>query len=51
MLATIIISLALAGIVAAIIYSFVRAKKRGKSTCCSGCSHCGMAGCCHGNEK
>lgn len=47
MLATIIISLALAAVVALIVYSMLRDKKRGKSSCGANCAHCSMAGTCH----
>ena len=43
-LATIIICLVLAVIVAAIIIGLVRNKKKGKSSCGCNCAHCAMAG-------
>ena len=46
-LATIIICLVLAVIVAAIIIGLVRNKKKGKSSCGCNCAHCAMAGSCH----
>ncbi len=46
-LATIIICLVLAGIVAAIIVRLVKEKKKGKSSCGCNCSHCAMSGSCH----
>lgn len=49
-LATIIICLVLAVIVAAIIIGLVRNKKKGKSSCGCNCVHCAMAGSCH-NKK
>lgn len=49
-LATIIICLVLAVIVAAIIIGLVRNKKKGKSSCGCDCAHCAMAGSCH-NKK
>ena len=49
-LATIIICLVLAVIVAAIIIGLVRNKKKGKSPCGCNCAHCAMAGSCH-NKK
>ena len=30
-----------------LVYSLVRDKKKGKSSCCGGCSGCPMAGKCH----
>jgi len=44
---TIVISLALAGIVALIIISMVKGKKKGKGSCSCGCSACAMQGKCH----
>lgn len=49
-LATIIICLVLAVIVAAIIIGLVRNKKKVKSSCGCNCAHCAMAGSCH-NKK
>lgn len=49
-LATIIICLVLAVIVAAIIIGLVMNKKKGKSSCGCNCAHCAMAGSCH-NKK
>lgn len=47
-LATLIVSLVILFFVASVIYSMIRAKKRGKSSCgCDGCSGCAMAGSCH----
>ena len=46
-LATILICLVLAVIVALIIWSLVRNKKKGKSSCGCNCAHCAMAGSCH----
>ena len=48
---TIVICLVLILIVAGIIYSLIRDKKRGKSTCGNNCAHCTMAGSCHTNTK
>ena len=48
---TISISLLLALIVAGIVFSMIRNRKKGKSTCSCGCSHCAMAGKCHPNTK
>lgn len=44
---TILISLALAGIVALIIRSLLRQKRQGKSSCGCNCAHCAMHGACH----
>lgn len=46
-IATIIICLVLAVIVALIIYNLVKDKKKGKSSCGCNCAHCAMAGSCH----
>ena len=50
-LATILISLVLVCIVAAIIASLVKKKKKGKSGCGCNCAHCAMAGSCHAAKK
>ena len=44
---TIIISLALLGLVIGIIIRLRKDKKQGKSSCGGSCSHCPMAGTCH----
>ncbi len=49
-IATIVISLILIAIVAAIIVKLVKDKKKGKSACGNNCAHCAMAGSCH-NKK
>lgn len=46
-LATIIIGAVLIAVVAAIIVSMVRNKKKGKSSCGCGCADCPMSGSCH----
>ena len=46
-IATVIICLVLIAVVAAIIVSLVRNKKKGKSSCGCNCAHCAMAGSCH----
>ena len=46
-LSTIIVSLVLVLIGAAIIRKLVRDKKKGKSSCGCNCAHCAMAGSCH----
>ena len=30
-----------------LVYSLIRGKKKGKSSCCGGCAGCAMAGKCH----
>ncbi len=46
-IATILIGLVLALIVAAIIVYLVRNKRKGKSSCGCGCQGCPMSGSCH----
>lgn len=48
---TILISLALAGIVALIIRSLLRQKRQGKSSCGCNCAHCAMYGACHTSRQ
>ncbi|NCC61619.1 MAG: FeoB-associated Cys-rich membrane protein [Verrucomicrobiae bacterium] len=49
-LATILICTALAAVVALIIISMIRGKKKGKTSCGCGCTGCPMSGSCH-HEK
>lgn len=49
-LSTIIISLIMVAVVAAIIISTVRNRKNGKSSCGCGCSNCPMSGSCHSKK-
>ena len=44
---TILIVAVLVAFFALLIYSLVRDKKKGKSSCCGGCAGCAMAGHCH----
>ncbi len=46
-MATIIISAILVLVVAAILVSMVRSKRKGKSSCGCGCAGCAMNGACH----
>lgn len=46
-MATIIISAVLLLVVAAVIASMVRGKRKGKSSCGCGCAGCAMHGACH----
>ncbi len=48
---TIVITLVLLGIVAAIVVSLVKDKRRGKSSCGGNCGHCPMGGSCHGGKS
>ncbi len=43
--------LVLAGIIAAAVYTVVRDKRKGKSSCGCNCAHCAMAGSCHNAAK
>lgn len=45
-LGTIVIGLALAGLIALLVCSLWKGKKQGKSSCSCGCSHCAMRGEC-----
>ncbi len=47
---TLIVGLVLAVILAFVIYTMVRDKKRGKSSCGCNCSHCPSAGMCHSGK-
>lgn len=49
MIATIIISILIAGAVAAVVIKMIRDRKQGKSGCGCGCSSCAMSGKCHRN--
>ncbi len=46
-LSTIIVGLAVLGIVAAVIVNMVKKKKKSGSTCGCGCSGCAMSDTCH----
>lgn len=49
-LATILISAALLLVLGGIIWSMVRRKRKGESSCGCGCSDCAMNGACHGEN-
>lgn len=49
-MATIIISAVLLLVVAAVIASMVRGKRKGKSSCGCGCAGCAMNGACHSGK-
>lgn len=49
-MATIIISLGLIAVVAAVIAGMIRSKKKGKTTCGCGCSSCPAGSCCSLNS-
>ena len=38
-------------VLGAILFFYIRAKKKGKSTCAHGCSGCAMQGLCHGQGE
>ena len=44
---TIVVTLILAGIVAAVLLTLRRDRRKGKSSCGCGCGSCPMAGACH----
>lgn len=46
-IATILLSLALAGVAAAIIAGLIRKRKKGESSCGCHCGSCPMKGSCH----
>jgi len=46
---TILICAVLIAFFALLIWSLVRDRKKGKSSCCGGCAGCAMAGHCHPN--
>ncbi len=46
-IATIIICAVLAVIFGLMLWSLLRDKKKGRSSCCGGCAGCAMAGHCH----
>lgn len=46
-LLTIVILIVLAAAVSAIVISLIRDRRKGRSSCGSGCAHCPMAGKCH----
>ena len=48
---TILITAALALIVALITRKLIKDKKKGKSSCGCNCAHCAMAGACHPQKK
>ena len=49
-IATIIICAVLAFVVAAIVISMIKNKKKGKSSCGCGCADCPMSGSCHSKK-
>ena len=49
-IATILICAVLIAVVAAIIVSMVRDRKKGKSSCGCGCANCPISGSCHSKK-
>lgn len=49
-IAVILICVALVAVLALAVWSLVRDKKRGRSSCGANCAHCAMAGKCHGGQ-
>lgn len=50
-IAVILICVALVAVLALAVWTLVRDKKRGKSSCGANCAHCAMAGKCHGGGE
>ena len=50
-LPTVLICAALVVVVGLIVFSLIRDKRRGKSSCGGNCAHCAMAGACHEKKK
>jgi len=50
-LLTIAILLVLAGAVFAIVFSLIRDKRKGRTSCGNNCAHCAMAGTCHRGKE
>ncbi len=50
-LATLIISALLVAIVALVVVSMIKKKKKGNTSCSSGCGSCPMSGSCHENNQ
>ena len=49
-LGTIIITVVLVAILAAIVVKLVRDKRKGKSSCVGNCAHCALGGSCHAKK-
>ena len=50
-LGTILITVVLVTILAAIVVKLVRDKRKGKSSCGGNCPHCALGGSCHGDKR
>ena len=50
-LGTILITVVLVTILAAIVVKLVREKRKGKSSCGGNCSHCALGGSFHGDKR
>lgn len=50
-MATVIVLLILAAIIGLAVWSIVKDKRSGKSTCGNNCAHCASAGMCHSAPK
>lgn len=50
-IASIIICAVLIAVVAAIIVSMIKNRKKGKSSCGCGCANCPMSGSCHSDKS
>lgn len=50
-LGTILITVVLVTILAAIVVKLVRDKRKGKSSCGGNCARCALGGSCHGDKR
>lgn len=50
-IATAVVAIALAGVLAAIVYSQYKRKKLGKGSCSCGCGGCAMSDICHSKKE
>lgn len=50
-LGTILITVVLVTILAAIVVKLVRDKRKGKSSCGGNCAYCALGGSCHGDKR
>lgn len=50
-LGTILITVVLVTILAAIVVKLVRDKRKGKSSCGGNCAHCALGGSCHDDKR
>ena len=48
---SILVCLAVFGLLSLLVYSLIKQKKQGKTSCGCGCEHCAMRGTCHADKK